>query len=433
MTDLDQDNQINIFRFLPWIGLLFVIGMLAAVILNIPPRSITIEGGPKGGFFDTTALFLKEKLKEDGITVNVINNEQTLKIIQNVDDTKSNVDIGFIAHEVPPNKYKNIMSLGSITMDPLFIYLRPGLNISSPKEFVGLRLGISPVNTGARIVTDAILDLYDIDGSKATFVPLSLMDMAAAIEKGSIDVAFFLQPTNNKVVARLGESGTVKLMSLDRVEAITKKYGYLHHLTIEPGAFSLEKDLPETSIEMLGVPVTVIAKDTMHPAIVTAVSLALKDAFRAPTLVTKRGAFPTMDYERDLDIDQDAEKIYKNGTGYIPPLYKVLNFWVAGVLDKILLLLSFLLSASIVFSFIGFPSPYHIWTNSASERYLVTLESLYKKAQKQPLTDKELERIKKIRAYFDEGNHASIKATKLITHITSRQAEISTSKKRKSA
>ncbi len=428
MTDLEQNKKINIFHFIHWIVFIFAISLVVAIVLNIPPRSITIEAGPKGGFFDTTALIIKQELRAEGIQVNILNNEETLKIIKNVDDLKSNVDIGFIAHEVPSNKYKNIMSLGSITMDPLFIYVRNDLNITSPKEFKGLKLGISPVNTGARIVTDAVLDLYDINGSNAVFVPLSLMEMSAAIKNGTVDVAFFLQPTTNKVVSSLGESGAAKLMSLDRVEAITKKYGYLHHLTIEPGAFNLGKDLPETPIEMLGVPVTVIAKDTLHPGIVTLISLALKDAFRAPTLVTKRGAFPTMDYERDLDIDQDAEKIYKNGTGYIPPLYKALNFWVAGVLDKILLLLSFVLSVSIVFSFIGFPSPYSIWINTTSERYVVALEGLYKKSQKKPLTSKEIEKIKKIRAFFDEENQAGKKATQLISSIKSLHPDVSLSK-----
>ena len=427
MTDLEKNKKINIFHFIHWIGFIFVIGLIIAVVINIPPRTITIEAGPKGGFFDTAAKIIQDELKEEGIQVKIINNEETLKIIKNVDDLKSNVDIGFIAHEVPANKYKNIVSLGSITMDPLFIYVRKDLKLSSPKEFKGLRLGISPENTGARIVTDAVLDLYGISSSNATYVPLSLMQMADAIEKGSVDVAFFLQPTNNKVVAKLGESGGASLMSLDRVDAIVKKYGYLHHLTIQPGAFSLVKDLPPEPVDMLGIPVTVIAKDTLHPGIVTLVSLALKDAFRAPTLVTQRGAFPTMDYERDLDSDQDAEKIYKNSTGYIPPLYKVLNFWVAAVLDKILLLLSFILSVSIVFSFIGFPSPYSIWINTASERYVAALEALYKKSQKKPLTDKEIEKIKRIRAFFEEENQASKKATQLISGIKSKHPEVAVS------
>ena len=420
MSDEALDNKFNFYRFLPWIALVVAIGLVLAVFLNAPPRKVAIAAGPKGGFFDTTARMLRDKLKEDGVAVDILHTDETLNIIKEVDDRKSNVDIGFIAHEVDHDKYENIQSLGSIIMDPLFIYLRPGLNITSPSQFVGLKLGVSPANSGARIVTDVILDLYGIHESNATFVPLSLMEMATAIEEGKIDVAFFLQPTNNKVVARLGEEGKVKLMSLERADAIMKKYGYLHHLTIDQGGFNLEKNLPPTDVQMVGIPVTVISKDDLHPAIVTAVALALKDAFRAPTLVTARGAFPNMDLERDLDSNADAEKIYKSGTGYVPPLYKVLNFWIAGVLDKIVLLLSFVLSVYVFFSFMGFPSLYSMWVSTTADRYVATLEHLHKKSLKEPLSERELERIRRIELHFTESNHASKKASKLISDITAR-------------
>lgn len=420
MSNAAPDSNFNIYRFLPWIALVVAIGLVLAVFLNAPPRKITIAAGPKGGFFDTTAQMLRDKLKADGVAVEIVNTDETLNIIKAVDDTKSKVDIGFIAHEVDHDKYENIQSLGSITMDPLFIYLRPGLDITSPSQFAGLRLGVSPANSGSRIVTDAILGLYGISSSNATFVTLSLMEMASAVEGGLIDVAFFLQPTNNKIVARLGEGGKVKLMSLERADAIVKKYGYLHHLTIDRGGFSLEKDLPPADVHMVGIPVTVISKDYLHPAIVTDVTLALKDAFRAPTLVTARGTFPTMDLERDLDSNADAEKIYKSGTGYIPPLYKVLNFWVAGVLDKIALLLSFVLSAYVFFSFMGFPSLYSMWVSSTADRYVATLESLHKKSLRIPLSERELERIRRIELHFTESNHAGKKASKLISDISAR-------------
>ena len=72
-----------------WIAL---IGMIVwAIIAEAPPTKITIEAGPKGGFFDTTALMLKEKLKEHSIEAVIINSEQTSKIISNVNDAKNKV------------------------------------------------------------------------------------------------------------------------------------------------------------------------------------------------------------------------------------------------------------------------------------------------------------------------------------------------------
>ena len=125
-----------------------------------------------------------------------------------------------------------------------------------------------------------------------------------------------------------------------------------------------------------------------------------------------------MDLERDLDSDTDAERIYKSGTGFVPTLYKIFNFWIAGVLDKIALLLSFVLSAYVFFSFMGFPSPYNIWKGGTADRHLAALENLHKKAQKKSLSTNELKKIRKIEAYFNESDGTSKKATQLIWDIT---------------
>ncbi len=117
-----------------------------------------IEAGPKGGFFDSTALLLKERLESRGVSVAIINSEATLDIIGHVNQVNGNVDIGFIAHEVKPGQYPNVKSLGSIIMDPLFIFARRGLNLQSPADFINLTLGVGPKNTGGRLFTDIVLD-----------------------------------------------------------------------------------------------------------------------------------------------------------------------------------------------------------------------------------------------------------------------------------
>ena len=218
------------FKTIIWLGITALI--VWAIIAEAPPTKITIEAGPKGGFFDSTALMLKDKLKEHSIEAIIINSEQTSKIITNVNDAKNKIDLGFIAHEVKPGQYPNVKSLGSIIMDPLFIFQRNELNAKSPADFKGLRLGVGPTDTGGRIITDIILNEYGISAENATYEVLSLTAMVNALKTGKVDVGFFLQPTNNKIVDQLGKSGQVKLVSVEHAPAIIKKNGFLHHLTI---------------------------------------------------------------------------------------------------------------------------------------------------------------------------------------------------------
>lgn len=406
------------FKTIIWLGITALI--VWAIIAEAPPTKITIEAGPKGGFFDSTALMLKDKLKEHSIEATIINSEQTSKIITNVNDAKNKIDLGFIAHEVKPGQYPNVKSLGSIIMDPLFIFQRNELNAKSPADFKGLRLGVGPTDTGGRIITDIILNEYGISAENATYEVLSLTAMVNALKTGKVDVGFFLQPTNNKIVDQLGKSGQVKLVSVEHAPAIIKKNGFLHHLTIDRGAFNLIKELPSSDIHMVGVPVTVIAKENLHPAIVTLISLALKDAFRGPTLVSNRGAFPSMEYERDLNIDPAADKIYKNGTGFVPFLYRIFNFWVAGVLDKIALFLSFILTVYFFFYYLGVPKPFEYWKNGRSTRRIRALERLKEKAAEGSLSKADLRKIHRIEEFFTSSSKSSQKASHLITEIKSR-------------
>ena len=85
-----------------------------------------------------------------------------------------------------------------------------------------------------------------------------------------------------------------------------------------------------------------------------------------------------------------------------------------------MLLLSFVLSVYVFFSFMGFPSLYSMWVSTTADRYVATLEHLHKKSLKEPLSERELERIRRIELHFTESNHASKKASKLISDITAR-------------
>ena len=407
----------NEYDFLPWLWLGFALVLLAVLFVQMPPRHIVIEAGPKGGFFDTTALLLKSRLEAQGVSVSIINREETLGIIGNVNKANSNSDIGFIAHEVKPDQYPNVKSLGSIIMDPLFIFARRDLDVQSPADFNNLKLGVGPKNTGGRLLTDIILDEYGITPESSTYIELSLRQMENALRNGDIDVGFFLQPTNNKIVADIGSLGYAKLVPVNYATAMVKKYGYLHHLVIERGSFSLLNDLPSSNTNMVGIPATVVAKKNLHPAIVVSVSLALKDAYRAPTLVSNRASFPSMNYEFDLDADVDADQIYKHSPGHVPFLYRVFNFWIAGLLDKSALFLSFLLSAYFFLYYLGFPRAYDYWKLGVVSRYTRRLEYLLNVARARPLTAQELKEFRKIERYLDPRAKAATHAVNLLAEL----------------
>ena len=125
-----MSKKISIFGYLILFTLIFffISGFLK-------DQSIYIEAGPKGGFFDTSAHVLKKRLKEYDINAEVINREDTIKIVDDINDNKKNIHVGFVAQDLKNAQFKNVEALGSLILEPLFIFYRKDLELNSLADF----------------------------------------------------------------------------------------------------------------------------------------------------------------------------------------------------------------------------------------------------------------------------------------------------------
>jgi TRAP-type uncharacterized transport system substrate-binding protein len=391
------------------------------VFKEIYHKTIVIEAGPIGGFFHTSAETIKNKLKEKNINAIVINREDTLKIINDVNDPKSRVDIGFIAHDLNEIKLKNITSLGSIILEPLFIFHRKDILAKSPADFKGLRVAVSPVNSGTRVVTEQILEIYGVNELNTKFYPYTLSGSANALKEGSIDVAFFLQPANNKIISELGKNPKLKVMSLNQAVALTRKFNYLYSATIYAGGFDLKNNLPEEDVKVIATPVTIVAKNNLPQSVVSAISLILKEEFRNPNIVSDTGTFPTMDYEKNIFINQKADEIFRIPFGSEPFLYRYLPFNIARVIDGIAVELGYLVTLYIFCYYLGFPKIVELWQKNELNSKLNLLTKIRDKAISRKLTSNELRQLKKIDKYFNKSTMINKnKAPDIIKEIKSK-------------
>ena len=373
------------------------------VFKEIYHKTIVIEAGPIGGFFHTSAETIKNKLKEKNINAIVINREDTLKIINDVNDPKSRVDIGFIAQDLNEIKYKNVTSLGSIILEPLFVFHRKDILAKSPADFKGLRVAVSPVNSGTRVVTEQILEIYGVNELNTKFYTYTLSESANALKEGSIDVAFFLQPANNKIISELGKNPKLKVMSLNQAVALTRKFNYLYSATIYAGGFDLKNNLPEEDVKVIATPVTIVAKNNLPQSVVSAISLILKEEFRNPNIVSDTGTFPTMDYEKNIFINHKADEIFRIPFGSEPFLYRYLPFNIARVIDGIAVELGYLVTLYIFCYYLGFPKIVELWQKNELNSKLNLLTKIRDKSISRKLTSNELRQLKKIDEYFNKS------------------------------
>lgn len=388
------------FNYTLFFLLLFYFSYL--VLKEIIPKTIVIEAGPIGGFFHTSAETIKNKLKEKNINAIIVNREDTLKIIDDVNDLKSKIDIGFIAQDLNEFKYKNVTSLGSIILEPLFIFHRRDILAKSPADFKGLRVAVSPVNSGTRIITEKILGLYGVNESNTKFYPYTLSESATALKEGSVDVAFFLQPANNKIISELGKNPKLKVMSLNQAVNLTRQFNYLYTATIYAGGFDLKNNLPEEDVKVIATPVTIVAKNNLDRSIVTAISLILREEFRNPNLVSETGTFPTMDYEKNIFINQKADEIFKIPFGSVPFLYRYLPFSIASLLDSIAVEIAYLVTVYIFLNYLGFPKILNSLLKNQLNNKFNLLTKFREKSINLKLNSNELRQFEKIDDYFSE-------------------------------
>ena len=363
---------------------------------------IYIEAGPKGGFFDTSANVLKKRLKDYNINAEVINREDTVKIVDDINDNNKNIHVGFVAQDLKNAQFKNVEALGSLILEPLFIFYRKDLELNSLADFKGLKVGIGPENSGTRLLAETILNLYEVNDENTTFIDQTHSIHFDMMEKGELDVGFFLLPANNQFVFKLGTNPNLKIFSLKNSKAISRRFDYLYPEIVQAGGFDLRNNIPKEDIQVVSLPVDLVAKKNLDPSIVVAISLILKEEFKEPNIISDASSFPSMEYIKNLEVNKRAKEIIEMPFGSLPFLYKYLPFKFAAFIDKFGVNLSYIFTIVIILRYIGFPTPFDYYKKLMAHVYFKKIEKIYNKSLNSKLSEQDIKTLKETEKRFEE-------------------------------
>lgn len=380
---------------------------------------IYIEAGPKGGFFDTSANVLKKRLKDYNINAEVINREDTVKIVDDINDNNKNIHVGFVAQDLKNAQFKNVEALGSLILEPLFIFYRKDLELNSLADFKGLKVGIGPENSGTRLLAETILNLYGVNDENTTFIEQTHSIHFDMMEKGKLDIGFFLLPANNQFVFKLGTNPNLKIFSLTNSKAISRRFDYLYPEIVQAGGFDLRNNIPKEDIQVVSLPVDLVAKKSLDPSIVVAISLILKEEFKEPNIISDASSFPSMKYIKNLEVNKRAKEIIEMPFGSLPFLYKYLPFKFAAFIDKFGVNLSYILSIVIILRYIGFPTPFYYYQKVMAHIYYKKTLKIYNKSLNSKLSEQDIKILKETEKRF-ETFIENQEASKIIREIKKR-------------
>jgi TRAP-type uncharacterized transport system substrate-binding protein len=318
----------------------FLIGLLLIFAFfwffhSAPPRTIAITSGPPGSSFQATAEKYRALLARKGITLKVLPSEGSLQNLQRLSDPSIDVDIGFVQGGITngPSPIK-LVSLGSISYQPLLVFYKGSNSVALLSELKGKRLDIGPVGSGTRALALALLDLNGIDaGGTTVFVDLEAADPIKSLLDGTVDAVFLMgDSASPEIMRQLLRTPGVHLLNFSQADGYTRRISYLNKLELPKGSLDFGKDIPPNDVYILGPTLELLARPKLHPALCDLLIEAAQEVHGSASLLKRKGEFPAP-LEHDYPISTEASRYYKSGKSY---LYRSLPFWVASIVNRVL-------------------------------------------------------------------------------------------------
>jgi TRAP-type uncharacterized transport system substrate-binding protein len=303
-----------------------------------PPDTLVFTSGANNSSFRTNAEKYKAILARNGVKLEILASQGSLENLKRLADPSFHVDVGFVQGGVAGGaSIEHLVSLGTVTNQPLAIFYRGETEIDRLSQLSGKRLVIGPEGSGQRFLALSLLKANGIEpGGTTALLDLTGDDTAQALIEGRIDAAFLMGDSAAPAVMRkLLNSAGVRLMNFAQADAYTRRFPYLNKLELPVGSIDLGKNIPEQSIALIGPTTELIAREDLHPALSDLLIEAAREVHGRATLLQRAGEFPNAS-EHEYRLSEDAIRYYKNGKGF---LYRHMPFWVASLADRMIVIL----------------------------------------------------------------------------------------------
>ncbi|HEY9080463.1 TAXI family TRAP transporter solute-binding subunit [Magnetovibrio sp.] len=295
-----------------------------------PPREITIaSGGPSGAYYAFAKRY-HDVLARQGIKLNVLQSAGSIENIALLSSGKA--DVAFVqggTGDAAANP--ELVSLGSLYFEPLWVFVRAGLNVTKVIDLNGLKVAAGAEGSGTWAVAQQLLALNRIPTDAPVIAHLSSDEAVRALLSGGIDAAFFVSSPNATLIRELLRQPRLSLLNFDRAAAYTRQHRYLSAVTLHQGVISLSDNIPTHDTTLLAPAATLAAREDLHPALQTLIVQAAAEIHGSGGVFEEPGQFPSTRY-LDYPLSDDARRYLENGPSF---LERYLPFWAAVLVDRL--------------------------------------------------------------------------------------------------
>jgi hypothetical protein len=305
---------------------------------SAPPSTIIITSGDEGSLFQRNAEKYAKILARKGIKLKILPSEGSLENLERLGNPKFRVDVGFVQAGVTKGEnIDNLVSLGSISYEPLYLFCRPDKRVNLLSQFSGKLLAIGEKGTGTNILALELLALNGIvPGGPTTLLEIDDEEAEKSLLKGKIDGAFMMgDSASSKTMRDLLRHPGMTVFDFSQADAYARRIKYLNKLVLLEGSIDFGKNVPDHNINLLSPTVELIARKDLHPALSDLLLETATEVHSRAGRFQRQGEFPSP-LEHEYPISSDAQRFYKSGKSF---LYRYLPFRMASFLNRILVVI----------------------------------------------------------------------------------------------
>ncbi len=313
---------------------LLVVGALwfaSRFVQPAPPAKIAISTASKAGNYFATGRKYADILKKSGIELEVRDSAGSPENVKRLLDPESGVQVALLQGGTTNSEAsKGLVSLGRIYLEPMWVFYRGDAVLDRLSALKGKRVIAGLEGSGTRALALTLLGPNGITAENTDLIKLSGTQAVDSLINGNADAAFFTSAASAPQIQTLLRHSELKIMSLTNAEAYTRLFPYLSRIVLPKGAIDLVNNIPATDVEMVAPMAALVARDDLHPALVSLLVEAAKQVHSPGGLFHRTGEFPKAQ-DPEFELSDDAERAYKSGPSF---LKRTLPFWLATFIER---------------------------------------------------------------------------------------------------
>lgn len=319
-----------------------------------PSHTLTIAAGPRSGAYHAYAVRYRDLLFAEGIDARVTETAGTVENLERMRPGSAGccADIAFAQAGPWGSNDGAVQSLAAVDVEPVWIFIDP--HRFAPRllgELQSRKIALGAKGSGTLPVALAVLQLAGVDPGPNEARYLAGPEALQALRTGEVAAAFIVASPTAPIVDQAIAMG-MRPLPLSNALALERRLPWSHAITLPRGLLSVAGDVPAADMQMLAVNTNLVTHADLHESTKFLLLHLATRVHGGPGPMQAAHRYPSQD---GLIFPQGEASKDFFVTGR-PWLYKVVPFWSAYQINRLLLSLLpvLVIAVSLVRTMIGF-------------------------------------------------------------------------------